>query len=673
MALPALSPRSSAASSLSFAPCANAAGFECGSLDVPLEHAGAVPGTLELSVERKLAGARPSRVALVALAGGPGQAAIPLAQFIAGAMAPALGSRDLLVFDQRGTGTSDPLSCPAFEGPAERPVGEAFEQCASELGPARAGYTTAESVQDIEALREAGGYEKLVLYGTSYGTKVALEYAERYPQNVQALVLDSVVPSSGWDPLHIASFEAIPGVLGELCAAHACAGITADPVGEIARLAARLGGRALRGYAYDGAGRRHAVSLDERGLLDVLEAGDLNPALRALLPAAVRSSLSGDSEPLLRLHLLSEGLVPTVPIETSTSEAAPEVDEALFATTICEESPFPWSRAAPASTRMAEALAFLAAQPASDFYPFNASTALADSVLGDCARWPDASPTPAASSPLPNVPTLILSGEQDLRTPTSYARSVAAEIPDAQLLIVPFTGHSVVGSDLSSCTSLALTAFFAGARVQPCTDTSNPFAPTPITPTKLDYIRPPATLPGRPGKTLIAVLDTLVDLNRQVIAATLQADEELPSGSSFGGLRGGYAKLTRTAAILKDFSLVPGVQLNATFPVRDGRLLTGEIQVSGAQASPGTVRFGSSSTHVSGTLAGRRFLIDVASARLAEDHRSEWPSLARVERELPRLAEDHRSEWPSLARVERELPRRRAGALGRWPGASQLP
>ena len=69
----------------------------------------------------------------------------------------------------------------------------------------------------------------------------------------------------------------------------------------------------------------------------------------------------------------------------------------------------------------------------------------------------------------------------------------------------------------------------------------------------------------------MAVLDTLVDLNRQVIAATLQADAELPSGSRFGGLRGGYAKLTNTAATLRNFSFVPGVQLTATFPVRDRR------------------------------------------------------------------------------------------------------
>ena len=146
------------------------------------------------------------------------------------------------------------------------------------------------------------------------------------------------------------------------------------------------------------------------------------------------------------------------------------------------------------------------------------------------------------------MPTLILSGAQDLRTPTSNARDVAALIPDAQLLVVPFTGHSVLGSDFSGCAAQAVGAFFAGGvgggRIQPCTSErrtcSRPRrSPPRSSPT---CTRRPG-LSGKPGQTLTAVLDTIVDLNRQVIGATLQADAELPSGSSFGGLRGGYAKL----------------------------------------------------------------------------------------------------------------------------------
>ena len=601
---------------------------------VPLDRAGTVPGTISLSVERKLAGPTPSREAVVALAGGPGQAAMPLGEFIAQAIAPALASRDLIVFDQRGTGASDPLSCPALETLSASPLERLFEQCALQIGPARGAYTTAESVEDIEAIRKAGGYEKLVLYGTSYGTKVALEYAARYPQNVSALLLDSVVLPEGPEPFAIPTFQAIAPVLDELCADDACAGITANPVADLARLAAQLHKRALSGSVYDGAGHRHASTLDESGLLDVLEAGDLNPALRALLPAAVVSAQRNDPDPLLRLHLLSEGLIPTVPPSVETGERAQQVDEALFATTSCEETPFPWQRGAPAATRRAEALDFLRAQPASDFYPFDASTAFANSLVGECDAWPDASPPPPQPGALPNVPTLILSGAQDLRTPTSGALRLAALIPDAQVEVVPFTGHSVLGSDLSGCAEGAVAAFFAGAVVQPCAASADRFAPTPITPTRLAYVQPPSQLPGKPGRTLVAVLDTLLDLNRQVIGATLQADQALPSGSSFGGLHGGYAKLTSSAAILHDLCFVPGVQLSGTFPVRDGQLQTATMSISGASASPGTVRLGASSPLATGTLGGVNFDVDTAKVRLARTGSPEWPSLAALAPEL---------------------------------------
>jgi pimeloyl-ACP methyl ester carboxylesterase len=616
---------SAASTGLGFVPCANAPAFSCTSVPVPLARTGAAPGAISLGLERKMTGAAPSRSAVLALAGGPGQEALPLGEFIAQAIAPALAGRDLLVFDQRGTGSSDPLSCSALEGFSAGSAAELFERCALEIGPARGAFTTPESVQDIEAIRQAAGYEKLVLYGTSYGTKVALEYAERYPQNVEALVLDSVVPVDGPEPLAIPTLQAITPVLEELCANGACAGVSSSPVGDLARLAVELRRRPLSGSVYDGAGRRHASRLGEVDLLGILEGGDLNPALRALLPAAVRSALRGDPDPLLRLHLLSEGLIPNVP-RKSSAEPSQEVDEALFATTSCEETPFPWQRANPTAARLLEAHAFLHTQPAGDFYPFDASTAFENSLMAECAGWPDASTLPPTPGTLPNVPALILSGAQDMRTPTANAQRVAAMIPDAQLEVVPFTGHSVIGSDLSGCAAAAVAAFFAGTSVQPCPAGPDRFAPTPITPTNLTYVRPPPGLDGRPGKTLVAVLDTLVDLNRQLIGATLQANQELPSGSSFGGLRGGYATLTPSSATLRDFSFVPGVQLSGTFAVRNGQLQRSTIRISGLRASPGTVRLGSATKQVTGTLGGARFDVNVAKVRLSRAGAGAWPS-----------------------------------------------
>jgi pimeloyl-ACP methyl ester carboxylesterase len=593
-----------------------------------------------LKLERKLAGFNPSRNAVVALAGGPGQSALGLGEFIAKAISPALGSRDLLVFDQRGTGESSPLSCPALSSRSElehaRSIGELVGRCAQQLGPARGDYTSLESVADIEALRRAGGYEKLVLYGTSYGTKVALEYAERYPQHVEALVLDSVVPTTGPEAFAAGTFQAIGGALGELCSNRACAGIASNPLADLARLTARLRKHALSGSVYDGSGHRHSGRLNETGLLGILQAGDLNPALRALLPAAVVSALRHDPDPLLRLELLSEGLIPNVPGKRPV-ESSESIDETLFVDTSCEELPFPWQRSAAAPTRLTEALTSLRGIPSRTFYPFDASTALSASLVSVCASWPDASPPPPAQAPLPSVPTLILSGAQDLRTPTANARSVAALIPGSNLLVVPFTGHSVLGSDFSGCAEQAVGAFFAGAPVQPCGSTPNIFSPTPVTPTKLANIHPPSVLPGKAGQTLTAVLDTILDLNRQAIGATLQANAELPIGSSFGGLHGGYARLEPSKVVLHNLSFVSGVRLSGVFPVKEGQLQTATIHISGPAAASGAVRIGSSKT-VSGTLGGRRFDVSIAKVKLARaGDESEWPA-GKVAFPLPGLA-----------------------------------
>src|SRR5438445_13901413 len=97
------------AAALTFAPCQASPGFDCATLPVPLDRSGGIGGTITLGVERRAAALAPAASAVLALAGGPGQATLPLDDFIAKTMSPALATRDLILFDQRGTGTSGPL------------------------------------------------------------------------------------------------------------------------------------------------------------------------------------------------------------------------------------------------------------------------------------------------------------------------------------------------------------------------------------------------------------------------------------------------------------------------------------------------------------------------------------------------------------------------------------
>jgi pimeloyl-ACP methyl ester carboxylesterase len=608
------------ASALSFSPCAASAGFSCASLPVTLDRSGGTPGTVSLSIERRLSGSAQSRDAVVALAGGPGQATLPLAPYIAEAISPALVGRssigrDLLLFDQRGTGNSGALACPALSSQREiagaHSDGELIARCARQLGPARGAYTTRESVQDIEALRQAAGYEKLVLYGTSYGTKVALEYAARYPRRVESLVLDSTETPEGPEPFHVSTFKAIGPTLRQLCSQQACDRVSSNPVGELARLVDELNVRPVTGESFDGRGRRVKHTITSADVFSLLLAGDLNPEIRPQLPAAVHAALNHDPAPLSRLLALVN-LHPA-------SEANSGIDVTLFLATSCEETPFPWQRSAPDGTRAVEAEAALNALPGSDFYPFDPESALFDQTIPLCVSWPDASPAPPPVGALPNVPTLILSGAQDLRTPTENARQVAGLIPDAQVVQVPYTGHSVVGSDLTGCAKSALASFFAGSVVQGCAPAVNRFRPAPLAPRALSSVAPLPGLGAAQARTVAGTVDSLLDLRRTVLTVALDFGT-IPYGARFGGLRGGTVRVTKAGALLDRFSYVPGVQLTGLVPF--GILLhnagaPASLTVGGPAAPSGHLRIGSGG-RLSGVLAGRPFHVSAAAkVRLA--------------------------------------------------------
>jgi pimeloyl-ACP methyl ester carboxylesterase len=590
-----------AAAAIAWAPCAPV-GFQCASLTVPLDPSGATPGAVTLAVSRAAATTNPTRSAVVALAGGPGQAALPFRPRLAANVGPALAARDLVVFDQRGTGRSGALRCPRVP----RSIG-GVRACAEALGPARGFYRTAETVEDIEAIRREGGYERLVLYGTSYGTRVAAAYAARYPARVEALLLDSVALPDGPDVFQRSSLRATGRVVRELCAAGRCRGITGDPRGDLAALARRLRDRRLRGPVTTPAGRTARASLDELDLYAVIAAGDLDPTLRADLPAAIRSALHGDARPILRL----EARAFTAP------EPGREIDEALFVTTRCEESVLPWGRSV-ASARERARLAQRAARtiPRAQLGPFDQITALLGDVVPLCLGWPHASPPPAPPGPLPPVPALLVAGAADVRTPVADARALAARIPGAVVLEVPAVGHSVLRSDSSGCARAAVAAFFTGRPVQPCAPAAPRFAPTPVAPVRL------AQLPGagRARETVAAAGATLDDVIRLFAAREVARDAPPRVGDRVGGLRAGTARWTRTGISLRRVEYVPGVVVGGFAPRAAGT--TARLTVTGPAAPHGTVRL----------LAGGRAVAVLDGRRVATRVRRRPPPRTRPPR-----------------------------------------
>jgi pimeloyl-ACP methyl ester carboxylesterase len=172
--------------------------------------------------------------ALVYLAGGPGQAATEL---IGDAFSDSGGvrqHRDVIYADQRGTGGSHPLLC-QFYGPPDNPQTyfdaflpiEKVRACRESLerDADLAQYTTSASVEDLEEIRNALGYEQLTLVGGSYGTRLAMEYVRRYESRVRAVVLDGPVTPAMHAPERFGQLaaRALDGLLDECLADAECA------------------------------------------------------------------------------------------------------------------------------------------------------------------------------------------------------------------------------------------------------------------------------------------------------------------------------------------------------------------------------------------------------------------------------------------------------------------
>ena len=280
-------------------------------------------------------------------------------------------------------------------------------------------------------------------------------------------------------------------------------------------------------------------------------------------------------------------------------------DNPLYYATSCEDEPFPWNRSSDPATRLAEAKAQIGALSASQIAPFTAANVLDLSDIPACAFWPYATPAPVLDrAPFPSVPTLILSGADDLRTPTANAREVAAQIPGSQLLVVPNTGHSVLSSDPTHCAGDALQALFAGKPIEPCKATPPPplLRLTPLAPSSLANVPPARGSRGLPGRTLAAVLLTLDDFDRQLeLQLIARAGESAGSPSlRSGGLRAGWAAIAGGTLTFSGYSYVPGVTISGGIGST-----TRVLHVGGRAAAHGALRVGPQMT-LSGTLGGKR-------------------------------------------------------------------
>ena len=555
---------------------------ECARVSVPLDRSGAVKGSVRLRVARY--GEPSAKPTLLYLSGGPGGAGVREFADVLFEVEPLARRYQLVSYDQRGTGSSGLIRCPSLERDARLRSTAAGAECAAKLGARRGLYGTDDSVEDVEALRQALGVEKLTLFGISYGTKLALAYARAHPDRVERIALDSVLDPDDADVFGVEPYQAMRPSLAALCPAR-CRGVSADPAGDLARLVDRLRAAPMRGLVYGMRGRKRPATLTALGLSDLMFDADYNPAIRAGIPVGVRAALDNhDPGPLLRLAAAAADL---------SSLPGPRTFSAARYAAVCEETPLPWPRGAPFGERSARAQAGADRLGPGAFSPFAYAEARADEI-DLCLRWPEAAPAPAAGGPYPAVPALILQGGEDLRTPPAGSARVAAQLPGVQRVVLAGVGHAVTGGDPSRCGVQRLFAFLRGrTAAAPCKRVPTLVPATGVPPRSLGQLAPVVGVPGVRGRTLAALDVTLDDL-------TFALSPALASPLAGSGLRGGTFHLRRGAIELRRLRTVPGVQVSGRLPRRG----SARLRISGTTAAAGRVRIAADGT-VRGRLAGR--------------------------------------------------------------------
>ncbi len=420
----------------------------CLTLRVPLDRSGAVPGTVAVRAAA-VTGRDRKAAPLVLLTGGPGQAGVSFTRDWGLLLGLTGVRRTFVTVDVRGSGDSGLLRCPAFERAIARSPLASAGACGADLGDRRSFYRSSDAADDLEALRVRLRVPKLAIMAVSYGTRIAVDYARRYPTRTDRVILDSAVDDAA-DAFIGETFAAVPRVIRALCR-WSCPGGGPSPVGDLARLAGEL--RSSPVTVKTRAGR---VRLDEDTLVSTLIATDLLPdELMRPFPSAVRAALDGRPGAMAELALIAAQL--------NTIGAVREFSPALYAATLCEEAPLAWDRMAAPAERRRQALAALAARPAAAFAPFSPDAAADAGLLPLCADWPaparTLAPEPAAATP---VPVLVLAGELDLRTPLEAARRLAASLGNATVVTAPKVGHSAFGASLNGCATRSVAAFLRG-------------------------------------------------------------------------------------------------------------------------------------------------------------------------------------------------------------------
>ncbi len=417
---------------------------ECGYLTVPEDRAAPAGKTVRLAVARlKASLPNPAPDPIVYLEGGPGGSALREMLNYSVLMAPYAQKRDVIFIDQRGTGYSQPaLDCPEQtrlaldtlnvilspqDGLAK--ANQALQACRDRLkaaGANLAAYNSAASAADLADLRRALGIKEWNLYGTSYGTRLALTVLRDAPAGVRAVLIDSVMPlqaSMVTEP--VGNFARALNLLFDSCAADAaCSAAYPDLKNVFYETVRKLNAAPVKfkltqpdlgGIGQPGA--QLDAQLDGNGLVNLLHTVFYDSSLLPSVPALIYEAKAG------RFGMLAQ-------LQGQMLSQLKDISQGFYYSVECSED-------VPFDTPAAAAAAF-AAQPAALAEALGPPTAFIET----CKLWG----VPAAAA-LENqavksdVPTLVVAGRFDPITPPAWGQQAAATLSKSTFIEAPAGGH----------------------------------------------------------------------------------------------------------------------------------------------------------------------------------------------------------------------------------------
>jgi len=432
---------------------------ECGWVIVPEDHARPEGKMIKLAVARfKSAASQPEPDPVIYLEGGPGGSALKSYtsqfDFLFG---PLLEKRDVVLFDQRGTGYSQPaLACPEYNqavidmlpkdmtaAESETVANKALLTCRDRMlkeGVNLDVYNSAQNAADIEALRQALGYDQVNLYGISYGTRLALTALRDAPARLRSVVIDSVyTPQSDlYSQIPVNGQRAFEAIFTACEAEPTCAANYPDLRQAFFDLKAKLDQEPVTFTVTLNSGEKHAMLLNGDGLMGLMFQSMYATSIIPMLPRLIYDLRAGQTE--LAAGLQGEFLSEYDKINVGMQHAVQ-----------CEEEvPFVTQAAIDEVLKQRPEYAPLASR----------------GIVELCKAWGASPAAPQENQPVSSdVPTLVVSGEFDPVTPPAWAEDAARTLSKSFYFNVPRAGH---GSTLTEdCPRSILLAFLDNPAQQP--------------------------------------------------------------------------------------------------------------------------------------------------------------------------------------------------------------